>query len=345
MSKACIVGLGSYLPSAILTNQDLQKLVDTNDEWITSRVGIKERRIAASHEFASDMGFMAAEQALADTFISKEEIDLIIVATMSPDFISPSTATLIQHRLAASQAVAFDVQAACSGFLYGLSVAKAYIEAGIYQKIVVIATEKMSALIDYTDRNTCVLFGDGAAAAVLTSQQLLNAHQSKKNLPLNSMIQSTFLLDAVCLGTDGSLSQLLVIPAGGARHPATHDTVEQKQHYLKMAGSEVFKHATRRMSQAIHTCLEQAKLKESDISWLVPHQANIRIIQALAKNFAISPDRVYKTLHKYGNTSASALPIALNELTKEQHIKPAEHLLLVAFGGGLTWGATVLTKL
>lgn len=324
--KARIIGLGSYLPEKVLTNQDLEKIVETSDEWIVSRTGMRERRIAAENEFPSDMGTQAALQALASADLKAEDIELIIVATMSPDYISPSTANLIQAKLKANKASAFDIQAACTGFLYALSIAKAFIESGHYRHILVIASEKMSTFIDYKDRATCVLFGDGAAAAVIS-------HQGEG-----------FYIDTLCLGSDGQLADLVKIPAGGSRFPANIETVEKRLHYFQMTGNEVFKHAVRRMSAAARECLAKAGLQEQDVSWLVPHQANKRIIDAIAKNFNIAEERVYQTVHKYGNTSASSIAIALHELIQEQDFKKGEHLLLTAFGGGLTWGAAILTK-
>jgi 3-oxoacyl-[acyl-carrier-protein] synthase-3 len=324
--KARIIAMGSYLPEKVLSNLDLEKMVDTSDEWILSRTGIKERRIAAFHEAASDMGVEAARKALERTAMDPKEIDLIVVATMTPDYLTPSTAAIIQARLGAPQAAAFDVQAACSGFLYGLSVAKAYVESGMYKKVLVVASEKMSAFIDYQDRNTCVLFGDGAAAAVVTSEG------------------EGFHVDAIILGADGVQADLIGVPGGGSRKPATATSFDERNHYVKMTGKEVFKHAVRRMTAAANDCLNRADLKIGNIAWLVPHQANERIMDALVKNFEISPAKVIKTLHKYGNTSGSSVAISLDELIQSTPIKFGEHLLLVAFGAGLTWGATILTK-
>lgn len=323
---ARIVSIGSYLPSQVLSNEDLEKMVETSDEWIVSRTGIKERRLAASDEFSSDMGAKAAMSALSQAEIAPMDVEMILTATMSPDYICPSTANLIQAKIGANRAAAMDLQAACSGFIYCLSVAKAYIESGMYQTILVVATEKMSAFIDYEDRSTCVLFGDGAAAAVVKA--------SGEGLSI----------DAICLGADGQLADLSMIPGGGSRYPASAETVANKQHYFKMAGNEIFKHAVRRMTAASRECLNLAKLSEADISWLIPHQANARIIDAIGKQFNIPDDRIYKTLHKYGNTSASSIAIALKELLEENKLNQGEHLLLAVFGVGLTWGAAVLTK-
>lgn len=323
---ARIVGTGSYLPQRVLSNSDLERMIDTSDEWILSRTGISERRIAGKSECPSHMGTAAAQKALASAGVTSSDLDLILVATMSPDYLSPATAVLIQDQLGATHAAALDFQAACTGFLYGLSLAKAYIESGIYQTVLLVASEKMSAFIDYSDRNTCVLFGDGAAAAVISSKG--------KGL----------FIDHICLGADGALAELVIIPGGGARHPATAETVAAKQHYFQMSGKEVFKQAVRHMVSAAKDCLAAVDLSQEEIGWLVPHQANARIIDAIAKSFEFPADRVYRTLHKYGNTSASSVAIALDELLQEHRVENGEHLLLVAFGGGLTWGAACLTQ-
>lgn len=325
-AKARIIGMGSYLPSRIMRNQDFEKIVDTTDEWIVSRTGIKERRVAAINEFTSDMGAEAAKKALKAAQTSAVDIDLILVTTMTPDYISSSTAALIQHMIGAKNAGAVDVQAACSGFIYGLSMAKAFIESGMYKKILLIASEKMSTYIDYSDRSTCILFGDGAAAAVVSC--------NGEGLELNT----------ICLGADGELAQAVIVPGGGVRHPPSTESLADGLHFFKMKGQEVFKNAVRRMESAGKECLSRAGIIEENVSWFVPHQANLRIIDAISKSFNIPSDRVYKTVHKYGNTSASSIAIALNELTQEHTIPSGEHILLVAFGAGLTWGASVLTK-
>ncbi|MBS0616351.1 MAG: ketoacyl-ACP synthase III [Verrucomicrobia bacterium] len=323
--KAKIIGTGSYVPSRVLTNQDLEKMVETSDEWIVTRTGMKERRLAAEGEFTSDMGLAAAVEALKSANLPAEDVECILVATLTPDYVFPSTACLIQQRLGAKCAAAVDVQAACSGYLYTLAMAKAFVEAGIYKNVLIIAAEKLSSIVDYTDRNTCVLFGDGASACVVASDG--------KGLVIQN----------VTLGSDGEQSQLLILPGGGSRQPATSESVANKLHYLRMEGKEVFKHAVRRMESASKESIEKAGLKEEDISWLIPHQANMRIIEALAKRFQVPMEKVYVTIHKYGNTSASSLGIALDELLKEQKVNSKEHLLLTAFGAGLTWGAAVLT--
>lgn len=324
--KAKIIGIGSYLPEKILTNHDLEKMVDTSDEWIVSRTGMKERRIAEAGEFTSDMGIKASLKALQAAGRMAQDIDLILVATLTPDYIFPSTAALIQSALGAKGAAAFDFQAACTGFLYGLSIAKGYIESGLYKNILFVASEKISSITNYTDRNTCVLFGDGAAAAVISSEG--------EGLEIKQ----------VCLGADGDMSELIKLPAGGCRRPASYESVDAGGHFIVMEGTEVFKHAVRRMESAAKNCLELASMEESEINWLVPHQANKRIIDALAKRFAIDEQKVSKTVHKYGNTSSSGIAIALDELVQENKVNVGDNLLLLAFGAGLTWGASILTK-
>ena len=326
-SIARITALGTYLPEKVLTNQDFEKLVDTSDEWISSRTGIKERRVAAQNEACSDMGVKAAQNALIKAGLTPQDIELILVATLSPDYTSSSAAAIIQDKLGAGCVPAFDIQAACSGFIYALSIAKAYIESGMHHRILVIASEKMTAYVDYCDRSTSVLFGDGAAAVIVTDKG------------------EGLTIDALDLGADGSLVELLYIPAGGSKNPATEQTFCQGNHYFKMAGKEVFKHAVKRMSAAIKQCLIKMDLHDDHLSWLVPHQANLRIMEAVAKGLKIPADRMYKTVHKYGNTSASSVAIALQELMEEHELEAGEHILLVAFGAGLTWGAAILTKI
>jgi 3-oxoacyl-[acyl-carrier-protein] synthase-3 len=324
-AKARIIGTGCYLPERVLSNHDLEKMVETSDEWIVSRTGMKERRISRSDEFTSDMGYEAAVQALEAAKISAEQIDLILVATLTPDYVFPSTACLLQARLKATHAAAIDVQAACTGYVYALSQAKAYVDSGLYQNVLIVASEKLSSIINYKDRNTCVLFGDGAAACVVSCQG------------------TGLVIRDVCLGADGDLAELLILPAGGSRQPASAQTVAEGLHYLQMGGKETYKHAVRRMEMASKQCLDRVGLAESEISWIVPHQANIRIIEAIAKRFGVSMERVYLTIHKYGNTSASSVGIALDELLRRIGMQHGENILLTAFGAGLTWGASILT--
>ena len=327
---AKIIGTGSYLPHKVLSNKDLEQMVETNDEWITTRTGVKERRIARADEFTSDMGAAAARSALADADLLADELDLILVATMTPDYCGcPSTACLIQQEIGAKRAGAFDIQAACSGYLYALATAKAFVESGLYRHVLVIGSEKLSSVTNYKDRTTCILLGDGAAACVVSSRE-------GRGLSISGLQ----------LGADGEQGLLLMVPGGGCRKPSSLETLEKAEHFVHMAGNEVFKHAVRRMEAACKECLESAQIQETDVSWLVPHQANMRIIDAIAKRFEhLSADRIYKTVHKYGNTSASSIGIALDELLRNREIKEGEHILLTAFGGGFTWGAAVLTKM
>lgn len=323
--KAKIIGTGSYLPEKILTNQDLEKMVDTSDEWIVTRTGMKERRIAKEDEYPSHMGAKAALQAMAKAGISPDEIDFILVATLTPDYTFPSTACLIQSAIGAKRAAGADIQAACAGYLYILAMAKSFIESGLYKNVLVIATEKLSAVTNYKDRSTCVLFGDGAAACIVSDKG--------KGLAIEN----------IQLGADGEQADLMLIPAGGSRNPATCETVANCGHFIKMDGREVFKHAVRRMEASCKDCLEKAGLSEKEISWLIPHQANVRIIDAMAKRFEhLPPERIFKTLQKYGNTSASSIGIALDELLKNGPLQKGEKILLTAFGAGLTWGAGIL---
>jgi 3-oxoacyl-[acyl-carrier-protein] synthase-3 len=303
-------------------------MVDTSDEWIVSRTGIQERRVADVNEFPSTMGAQAAKKVLEKAQVAADAIDAIIVATMTPDYLTPSTAALIQHELGAKQAACIDIQAACSGFLYGISIAKGWIESGMYSRVLVIASEKNSAFIDFTDRNTCVLFGDGSGAC------LVEAKSSKPG----------YEICHVTLGADGTESGLFIIPAGGSRKPASPVTQEAREHYMKMQGKEVFKHAVRRMELSAKECLDACGVAESEVSWLIPHQANIRIIEAMAKRFNIPWERTLRTINKYGNTSSATIPITLSELDEQNAPKPGEYLLLTAFGAGLTWGSSLLRK-
>ncbi len=301
-------------------------MVETSDEWIVTRTGIKERRVASEEEHTSTMGIHAAKAAMDNCNIDPLEIDLIIVATCTPDYLFPSTGALIQREIGATNAAAFDLQAACSGYIYALSIAKSYIESGFYKNILIVASEKISSIVDYEDRNTCVLFGDGASASVIS-------HEGK-GLEIRD----------VSIGTDGNQAELLILPGGGSRIPPSEQSLKDKQHFLKMEGREVFKHAVRLMEVAARQCLESFNLKGSDLAWLVPHQANIRIISAIAKRFGLKDENVHKTVHKYGNTSASGVAIALDELVQDKKVAKGENVLLVAFGAGLTWGASLLTQ-
>lgn len=326
MVKAKIIGLGSYVPKKVLTNKDFEKIVDTTDEWITTRTGIKERRIADVNEFTSDMGYFAALEALKDANITAKDIDFILVATLSPDYLFPSTACLIQNKLGADNIPALDIQAACSGFIYALSLAKALVENKVYKNILIVASEKLSSVTNYKDRSTCILFGDAAAACVVSLEN--------KGLEIEN----------IYLGSDGSVADLLIQPGGGSRLPASHESVDQGKHFIQMNGRELFKHAVRRMQQAVEHCLKEANIKEEEISWLIPHQANERIIEAIAKRFTnLSKEKVFtEVLRKFGNTSSSSIGLALDQLKKQNKFKDNEIVVLTAFGAGLTWGAAIL---
>ena len=327
IKKAAILATGSYLPEKILSNADLEKMVDTSDEWIVTRTGIKERRIASDNEYTSDMGAKAAEKAIQASGISKDLVDCIVFATSAPDYIFPSSGALAQAYLGIKEVPAFDCLAACTGFLYGLSIAKAYVESGTYNHVLLIAADKLSSFVNYQDRNTCVLFGDGGAACIVGRSR-----------------PGALEINQICLGADGALGDLLSLPAGGSRNPATEATLKEGRHYISMEGKEVFKHAVRRMEAASKASITVAGIREEQVGWLVPHQANERIIDAIAKRFNISEAKVFKSLYKYGNTAASSLGIALDELLNTETVLPHEYLLLTAFGGGLSWGAVVLEQ-
>lgn len=306
-----------------MTNADLEKIVDTNDAWIVERTGIRERRYMAPEQASSDMAFLAAEKALAKSGLKAEEIDLIMVATVSPDMLFPSVACLIQDRLGCVNAAAFDLEAACSGFLYGLHLADALILTAKHKHILVVGVESLTKLTDFTDRNTCVLFGDGAGAVVLGP-----VHQG-------GILSTT-------IGADGSGSDYLNLPAGGSRLGVSSETIDKGLHYIKMAGREVFKFAVRKMKDASIEAIEKAGLEPSDIHYLVPHQANQRIIEAAAKRLELPMEKVKVNLDRFGNMSSASIPVALSEALDEGEIHPGDKVVLVGFGGGLTWGAAVL---
>jgi len=323
MRKVGIVGLGEYLPKRILTNADLEKIVDTSDEWITTRTGIKERRIVAEGEATSDMALMAAREALEQAKLKALELDLIIVATITPDMPFPSTASILQNALGAKHAVAFDVSAACAGFVYALSVAQQFIANGTYRNALVIGAETLSAVTDWQDRNTCVLFGDGAGGAVLAEVH-------------SGGILSTYL------GCDGSKTGLLNQPAGGSRKPATAKTLEAREHYVKMQGNELFKIAVKTMTEAAETVLKQAGLTFKDVDLIIPHQANARIILAVGKKLGIDEDKIFLNIEKHGNISSASTVTALVEAVRSGRVKKGDIILLDAFGAGLVWGACII---
>jgi 3-oxoacyl-[acyl-carrier-protein] synthase-3 len=319
-----ILGLGAYAPDRVVTNKELEQTIDTSDEWIVERTGIRERRVAKDTEATSDLAFIAAERALQDAGISATELDLIIVGTVTPDMQFPSVACLVQDRLGAVNAAAFDITAVCSGFVYGLAIGSSFIQSGMYKKVLVIGAETLSKITDWTDRNTAILFGDGAGAVVLGETEpgygILGLH----------------------LGADGSGGELLKVAAGGSRTPASAESVAQRLHYIYMNGNEVFKFAIKVMGEAATDALNHANLSPADIDWLVPHQANMRIIQSAAKRLRLPMEKVIVNVDKYGNTSAASIPLALQEGVDSGRIKNGDVIALVGFGGGLTWGATII---
>lgn len=324
MKKVGIIGLGEYLPKKILTNQDLEGMVDTSDEWITTRTGIKQRRIVAKNEATSDLAIKAAKKALQDAKgMNPEDLDLIIVATTTPDMQFPSVSCLVQKALGANQASCFDISAACAGFVYGIVIAQQFIACSTYKNILVIGAEVLSSITDWKDRNTCVLFGDGAGAAVLAEVK-------------SGGILSTYL------GSDGSLGDLLMLPAGGSRHPATHQTIDKRLHYLKMRGNELFKLAIKIMADAAQKVLDKAGLKCKEVDCLIPHQANMRILLAVAKKLGVPEEKIFLNIEKYGNMSSASTVIALCEAVREGKVKRGDIVLLDAFGAGLVWGACVI---
>lgn len=322
--RSRIAGTGSYLPSRIMTNFDLEKIVETSDAWIQERTGIRERRIAADHEFTSTLAEHAARDALKMAGVSPESVDLIIVATFTPDNLSPSTACRVQHALGAKKAGAFDLNAVCSGFLYALVVADQFIVSGLYQNVLVIGADKNSSVLNWKDRNTCVLFGDGAGAV------LLQASEEGRGLIVSE------------LGSDGGQADILTIAAGGTRQPITSDLIEKKANTLYMEGREVFKKAVTGMNVSTTKCLKAAGIDAQSLKWVVPHQANLRIIEALAQRLDVPRDRVYVNLDRYGNMSAACIPVALHDLNVASQLQRGDLVLMTAFGGGLTWASAVL---
>ncbi len=323
---AAFRSIGAYVPERRLTNKDLETMVDTSDEWITKRTGIKERRIAADDEFTSDMGTKAAEIAIERSGLSKAQIDLVVCATISPDYFNmPSTATIIASKLGLPPVMAFDISAACTGFVYAVSIAKAFIESGMRKNVLVVGAEKLSAITDYTDRGTCILFGDGAGAAVISATEdkaeaIVDVHTS----------------------ADGTYADLLMTPNGGTG--SAHDAVQQEAGacYMQMKGNETFKVAVRTLTQDVKDILEENGMHADDINHFVPHQANYRIIKAVGDALKLRDEQVVLTVHKYGNTSGSSIPMAINDLYESGKLKKGDMMLLDAFGGGLTWGSALV---
>ncbi|MDB4652021.1 ketoacyl-ACP synthase III [Verrucomicrobia bacterium] len=319
-----IVGVGSYVPERRLTNADLEEMVETSDEWITTRTGIKERRIASDDQFTSDLATEAARKAMSKAGVTGGDIDLVIVATITPDMPFPSTACLVQHNIGAVNAAAFDLEAACSGFIYALEIAQQFIMSRTYETVLVIGAEKLSSIIDWKDRNTCVLFGDGAGAAVLQNRE-----------------QSHGLLTA-CMGADGGKAGLLSMPGGGSRCPATSDSLDNRLHYLRMDGKETYKSAVTAMHRAALKALERCQLDITQIKCIIPHQANLRIISAVGDRLGAKKEQVYINVDKFGNTSAASVAIALDQAVENGVIERGDLILMVVFGAGLTWGAAVI---
>ena len=319
-----IIGTGSYLPERVLTNADLEKMVETNDEWIVSRTGIKERRIASAEQSTSDLAANAALAAMENAGITADEIDLILVATITPDMFFPSTACFVQHKIGAKNAACFDVSAACAGFLYAIEIAQQFITSHTYDTILVIGAEKLSSIVDWTDRNTCVLFGDGAGAAILRHRG--GGHG----------VVSTFM------GSDGGLSDILYIPGGGSKFPVTKENADQRLNCIKMNGKETYKHAVISMLDAAQRALAEANLTPEDLACIIPHQANLRIIEAIAHRLDVPMERFMVNLDRYGNTSAAAVAIALDEANRTGRMQVGDYVLLVVFGGGLTWASSVI---
>jgi len=323
---AAFRSIGAYVPKKILTNQDLEKMVDTSDEWITKRTGIKERRIAAKDESTSDMAVKASEVAIKRAAINKEDIDLIVCATVTPDYFNmPATACIIANKLGIKNIQAFDISAACSGFVYALSVAKAFVESGMKKNVLVVGAEKFSSIVDWSDRNTCVLFGDGAGAAVISAtdkkeEGFIDIHAS----------------------ADGSYWDFLITPAPGSVNPATKEVIEQGLQYIKMKGNETFKLAVKTLTKDVKDILEKNNLEAKDIPHFIPHQANYRIISAVGNALGMDEKQVVLTVHKYGNTSAASIPMAINDIYESGRLKKGELMLLDTFGGGLTWASAII---
>ena len=319
-----IIGTGSYVPEKVLTNADLSRMVDTSDEWITTRTGIKERRIAAKDENTSDMATKAALKAIEQAKISPTDIDLILVATATPDMLFPATACFVQKKIGATNAACLDISAACAGFLFGIEIAQQFITSHTHDTVLVIGAEKLTSITNWTDRNTCVLFGDGAGAAILR-------HRGGSHGVISTHI-----------GSDGQFTDILFMPGGGSRCPITAENAGKYLNTIHMTGKEVYKQAVTAMMKASKKALEQAGLSINDIACVIPHQANLRIIEAIADRLGIPLEKFYVNLDKYGNTSAAAVAIALDEANRSGRIKPGDYVLMVVFGGGLTWASTVI---
>ncbi|MCB4755713.1 MAG: ketoacyl-ACP synthase III [Elusimicrobia bacterium] len=329
MNSVRITGTGSALPDKVLTNDELAKLVDTSDEWITTRTGIKERRVAGETTATSDLSTIAAKRALDAAQLSPKELDIIIVATCTPDHLFPSVGCLLQNALGAPQAAAFDLSAACSGFIYALATGLSFIESGRYKNALIVGADILSKFTNWKDRATCVLFGDGAGAVIL----------EKKKQPSSSSNHTLIALD---LGADGSQADILKIPGGGSRYPITEGSFNNHPPFIFMNGREVYKHAVKRMIETAVRALEKAGKKPNDLALLIPHQANLRIIESIAKRMRLPMEKVFLNIHKYGNMSAATTAVALDEAARSGRLKSGDLVELIAFGAGFTWGAAVI---
>ncbi|MCX8117355.1 MAG: ketoacyl-ACP synthase III [Desulfobacterota bacterium] len=325
MKKIAIIGTGSCVPERVVPNSYFETFLDTSDEWITTRTGIKERRMIEKGQAMSDLATLASASALQMADLPAEALDLIVIGTSTADMLSPSTGCLVQHRLKAKKAVAFDVNAACPGFIYGLAVAQKFLQDGTYKTALVVGGEIVSNRLDFQDRSTCVLFGDGAGAVVLT-----HANGKDDGEILSTDIES-----------DGDLWHLIHVPGGGSRIPPSYEMLDQRLQYVRMNGNEVFKHAVRTLVNSSQKIMAQQGVTSDDIDWFIPHQANIRIMDVVAEKLGIPSEKVIVTVHKYGNTSAASIPVALDEAVREGRIKKGDLVLVSSFGAGLTWGAAL----
>jgi 3-oxoacyl-[acyl-carrier-protein] synthase-3 len=321
--RARLVSTGMAVPDRIINNFDLEKMVDTTDQWIQDRTGMFERHVSDDNTAASDLALQASLQALKAAGITAQELDAIMIGTISGDYVFPATACVLQDKLGASNCMAFDFSAACSGFIYGLSIAQAYIESGRFRNILLVGVDLLTKVVDWTDRQTCVLFGDGAGAAVIQPHDSLG------------------VIETIC-GSDGSAAELLYQPCGGSRIPISANAIEAKKHYLYMDGRSIFKQAVRVMAQACQDVLKHCNTALDEVALVIPHQANVRIIEAIAQRLDLSMDKVFVNVQKYANTSAATIPIALHEARQEGRLPDGEKVLLVSFGGGLTWGASLI---
>jgi len=321
---ASITGIGSYLPSKVLTNYDLEKIVDTTDEWIVQRTGIKERRIVENGMVTSDLAVHAAHKAMDDAGVTPKDIDMIITSTITPDYFFPSTSCQVQHKLGATRASAFDILAACSGFVYALSIGQSFVNAGTAETVLVVGSECLSKITDYTDRSTCILFGDGAGAVIVQKSQVMH-----------EIVSTT-------LRADGSQWDSLYMQAGGAKNPASLESVQQRMHYIQFKGKEVFKSAVNIVTEMVRETAAKNNINLADIGLIIYHQSNLRIIEAVMERLGLPMDKTFVNIDKYGNTSSASIPIAMDEARKAGRLNKGDFLLLVAIGGGLTWGVSVI---